>query len=138
MWNAACPYSFFFYSSFYSGTHSSSILPFTQGEEYIDILPALVTSLSASGFLTDHLVLPHSIVDGSTENTSDGGSKYNSDGFVSKKQRGSTQRTNDPNTEGDRVLNVIEKIGDDNARRTENIHFGRYVLKILSYSCTTE
>jgi hypothetical protein len=31
----------------------------SQGREHVDILPALIESLSKSGFLTDHLAMPH-------------------------------------------------------------------------------
>ena len=95
-----------------------------QGEEYINILPALVTSLSTSGFLTDHLALPHSPVEDLAYKKSDRGSKHNGHESVAKKQRGSTEEADDPNTKG-------EKKGYNNTHKTENIHSGRYVRKGL-------
>ena len=95
-----------------------------QGEEYINILPALVTSLSTSGFLTDHLALPHSIVEDLADKKSGGVSKYNGHESVAKKQRGSTGKVDDPNTKGD-------KKDYNNAHKTEYIHSGRYVRKRL-------
>ena len=104
---------------------------FHQGEEHINILPALVQSLSDFGFLTDHLAMPHS----SDENVAEvrsgiGNSKqgdhieYGSRGSARKKHKG--YGGSSVIHLGDNILPVnIEKKESHHICENDSLHSGR-------------